>query len=64
MGAAVSPIIGAKRATAKVLLFLDADNRLHPEFLADTIKEHRRTGRYVYTDGRSINKLVPKHRRR
>ena len=55
-GAGVARNIGAKRATAKLLVFLDADDRLHPEFLADTIKEHRRTGRYVYTDWRSINK--------
>lgn len=55
-GAGHARNIGVKRASAALVTFLDADDRLHPEFLAETIKQHQRTGRYVYTDWRSINK--------
>lgn len=55
-GAGAARNIGAKQAKSALLVFLDADDMLHPDFLAETIKEHRRTGKYVYTDWRSQNK--------
>lgn len=56
VGAGAARNIGARRAKGALLVFLDADDMLHPDFLTETLKQHRRTGRYVYTDWRSENK--------
>lgn len=55
-GAGYARNIGVKFASARLLVFLDADDSLHPDFLTETLKTYRRKGGYVYTDWRSLNK--------
>lgn len=56
LGAAKARNIGLQMARAPLVVFLDADDYLHPLFLEKTIQAHRRSGRYIYTDWVSINK--------
>lgn len=46
---------GIDRARGRYLVFLDADDYLEPTFLEETYKKFRETGRYVYTDWKSIS---------
>lgn len=48
--------LGAREASARLLVFLDADDSLHTDFITETLKVYRRKGGYVYTDWRSLNK--------
>jgi glycosyltransferase involved in cell wall biosynthesis len=50
MRASIVRNIGISAASAPLISFLDADDFMYPEFLAKTLIEHRRTGKYVYTD--------------
>lgn len=56
-GAGVARNMGIRAATAPLIAFLDADDILLPAFLEATIKAYQRTGKYVYTDWISLNKL-------
>lgn len=47
---------GIEAASANLIAFLDADDVLEPTFLAQTLRTHSRTRRYVYTDWVSLNK--------
>lgn len=49
-GAAVARNMGIQAATAPFVTFLDADDIFHSRFLELTLREHNRTGKYVYTD--------------
>lgn len=54
---------GVDHATAPLIAFLDADDMWYCDFLEQTLKAYRRTGRYVYTDWASLAKsqAVEKH---
>lgn len=49
-GAGAARNAGAAAARGRVMVFLDADDILLPEFLAATLDEWKKTGRLVYTD--------------
>lgn len=49
-GAGAARNAGASIARGHVLVFLDADDILLPEFLSATVPEWQRTGRLIYTD--------------
>lgn len=55
-GAGSARNLGAKHARGKFLAFLDADDLLLPDFLEETLRAFRETGRYAYTDWISIGK--------
>lgn len=55
-GAGYARNLGAKQAHGRFLAFLDADDLLLPEFLEETYRAFRETGRYAYTDWISISK--------
>jgi glycosyltransferase involved in cell wall biosynthesis len=50
MGAGFARNRGAELARAPLLLFLDADDWLYPDFLARTLQAHSETGDAIYTD--------------
>lgn len=50
LGAGAARNLGAKAARAPLLVFLDADDFLLPQFLELTLAEARSSGRLVYTD--------------
>ncbi len=41
---------GTERASAPLFVYLDADDVLHPTYLANTLETYRETGNWVYTD--------------
>lgn len=64
VGAGAARNLGAERANAPFLVFLDADDLLKPRFVEATLKAYRQHGRYVYTDwmtddGRGRVKVYP-----
>lgn len=50
VGASKARNLGIQSAKGKFLVFLDADDYLHHDFLAAALKLHKQTGRYIYTD--------------
>jgi glycosyltransferase involved in cell wall biosynthesis len=49
-GAGYARNVGVKYSTGKYIVFLDADDKLEPEFLHKTLIHAKTTGKYVYTD--------------
>lgn len=49
-GAGVARNAGLDLARGDFVVFLDADDMLLPDFLAETLKAWQKTGRYIYTD--------------
>jgi glycosyltransferase involved in cell wall biosynthesis len=49
-GAGHARNLGIKAATAKLVVFLDADDMLEPEFIEKTLRMYIATGNYIYTD--------------
>jgi glycosyltransferase involved in cell wall biosynthesis/SAM-dependent methyltransferase len=50
VGAGAARNLGAKKANAPFLVFLDADDLLKPRFIEQTLQAYRLNGRYAYTD--------------
>jgi glycosyltransferase involved in cell wall biosynthesis len=48
-GAGHARNVGIDNAKGEFIVFLDADDLLLPEFLAESVKAYKRSGRYVYT---------------
>jgi glycosyltransferase involved in cell wall biosynthesis len=63
LGSGYARNLGIQYARAPLVVFLDADDILLPEFLTRAIKAYQKTGAYVYTDWLSLNKagLVELH---
>jgi glycosyltransferase involved in cell wall biosynthesis len=55
MGAGAARNAGLAVAKGRFVVFLDADDFLHPEYLERTIRTYSREGKYVYTDWTSSN---------
>lgn len=53
-GAGAARNAGLEKASAPLVVFLDADDFLMPDFLSATIKRYNQTGDYIYTDWFSI----------
>lgn len=49
-GAGAARNLGVREAQGQFIVFLDADDELHPQFLGRTLTAFKYTGAYIYTD--------------